>query len=458
MKSSSPLEQTSPCLGFAPTTNLEEWTDHEKAESCLSPRADPIVDVSEKGESPKVSFAEPDDVGSASLDDDKRSYQDSSESPTPPEEASTTQAEATAKADGSKSQSFKRRKSVQQLITGFDMLRSCLGVYPPDRHVSKIETLRMAMAYIRDLEKLLRESEQAESTARPASLYPSCFAHQGLGAFPGNPPCPHYLYSTQNMPLPLPEPVEVALERHAVTAGTSRILQQPSASATTALSDAGRDPAFLFPFRRNMVPESFLNPPLPQHYQSLQALCGVANSRRQLPYCGMISSTSAPSNLCGIATGQSSVVDVGTSALPNINIELLDDLLDLDMSTFSSTGTLPSSRPGPTCIKSPSPLVSPSSSVSLPTTAMTMSSQSSPRLPWQQHQQQQPQHGIAALIAPQESVSAGATASAMAERAHDGDLGDENMETLCNIMEQAKETNVLETFENLISKSPKSTI
>lgn len=56
---------------------------------------------------------------------------------------------------------FKRRKGVQQLITGFDNLRSKLKTYAPERHLSKIETLRMAIAYIKDLDTLLKDEAEA---------------------------------------------------------------------------------------------------------------------------------------------------------------------------------------------------------------------------------------------------------------------------------------------------------
>ena len=72
-----------------------------------------------------------------------------------------------------KPRSGKRRKGVQQLITAFDALRSRLCVYPPDRHLSKIETLRMTISYIKDLETLLKESDsqngQKEETSNENS-------------------------------------------------------------------------------------------------------------------------------------------------------------------------------------------------------------------------------------------------------------------------------------------------
>ena len=63
---------------------------------------------------------------------------------------------------------FKRRKGVQQLITGFDHLRAKLKNYAPERNLSKIETLRMAIAYIKDMDKLLKEDEEATRTKQAA--------------------------------------------------------------------------------------------------------------------------------------------------------------------------------------------------------------------------------------------------------------------------------------------------
>eukprot|EP00117_Sycon_ciliatum_P034516 scpid55607/ scgid26331/ len=63
----------------------------------------------------------------------------------------------------------KRRKGVQQLITAFDVLRSRLYVYPPERHLSKIETLRMAISYIKDLERLLKQADDSNPTSGPDS-------------------------------------------------------------------------------------------------------------------------------------------------------------------------------------------------------------------------------------------------------------------------------------------------
>ena len=85
----------------------------------------------------------------------------------------------------------KRRKSVQQLITGFNQLRSCLGVYPPDRHLSRIETLRMAITYIGDLQAILLEDSICHSTMynspqrdiSAGSLYSGRQARIGEGNF-----------------------------------------------------------------------------------------------------------------------------------------------------------------------------------------------------------------------------------------------------------------------------------
>eukprot|EP00117_Sycon_ciliatum_P040988 scpid54222/ scgid1788/ len=69
---------------------------------------------------------------------------------------------------------FKRRKGVHQLITGFDKLRSKLTSYAPERHLSKIDTLRMASSYIKDLQAVLKEDEEREMVAQRAAASATC--------------------------------------------------------------------------------------------------------------------------------------------------------------------------------------------------------------------------------------------------------------------------------------------
>lgn len=54
-----------------------------------------------------------------------------------------------------------RRRSVQNLIDGFSLLRSHLPSYSSGRQLTQIETLRLAMIYINDLNELLERTNCA---------------------------------------------------------------------------------------------------------------------------------------------------------------------------------------------------------------------------------------------------------------------------------------------------------
>ena len=48
----------------------------------------------------------------------------------------------------------RKRKSVQDIMNAFELLRNTIPTYPPGARLSRIETLRVATSYIRDLKQI----------------------------------------------------------------------------------------------------------------------------------------------------------------------------------------------------------------------------------------------------------------------------------------------------------------
>ncbi|XP_046514826.1 T-cell acute lymphocytic leukemia protein 2 [Equus asinus] len=85
----------------------------------------------------------------------------------------------------------------QNVNSAFAKLRKLIPTHPPDKKLSKNETLRLAMRYINFLVKVLREQ----------SLQPTAVAAQGniLGLFHQGPHLPdRTLLSDYQVPLPGP--------------------------------------------------------------------------------------------------------------------------------------------------------------------------------------------------------------------------------------------------------------
>ena len=66
----------------------------------------------------------------------------------------------------------RRRKSVQDIMDAFELLRNTIPTYPPGARLSRIETLRVATSYIRDLKQILANARttRISSTAGSQSL------------------------------------------------------------------------------------------------------------------------------------------------------------------------------------------------------------------------------------------------------------------------------------------------
>ena len=67
----------------------------------------------------------------------------------------------------------RRRKSVQDIMDAFELLRNTIPTYPPGARLSRIETLRVATSYIRDLKQILAKARttRISSTASSQSLH-----------------------------------------------------------------------------------------------------------------------------------------------------------------------------------------------------------------------------------------------------------------------------------------------
>ena len=87
----------------------------------------------------------------------------------------------------------RERRRMHTVNSAFDKLRELVPTYPTNRKLSKIDTLRLACAYIEDLTALLRNPSVVHG--EDVKLYhPQCpegFV-QGLGNGCGSPPAPGY--------------------------------------------------------------------------------------------------------------------------------------------------------------------------------------------------------------------------------------------------------------------------
>ena len=85
------------------------------------------------------------------------------------------------------SENKRRRRSIQNLMDGFNLLRSHLPMYPSSHTLTRLETLRLASCYIRDLTNLLKEAGTAECRSPPpdVELRPSSgLSHRSGGSNP----------------------------------------------------------------------------------------------------------------------------------------------------------------------------------------------------------------------------------------------------------------------------------
>lgn len=82
----------------------------------------------------------------------------------------------------------RERKRMHTVNSAFDDLRDLVPTYPTNRKLSKIETLRLACAYIQDLAKLLNESNAAAVHGEDVNL----IHHPSSTTQPSHLPPPHY--------------------------------------------------------------------------------------------------------------------------------------------------------------------------------------------------------------------------------------------------------------------------
>ena len=77
-----------------------------------------------------------------------------------------------------------KRRSVQNLLAGFEVLRSRVPSYAPDGvHLTKKEILCAATAYIADLRALLRDADRTDACQRQCCHQPVCLHHTGVQNF-----------------------------------------------------------------------------------------------------------------------------------------------------------------------------------------------------------------------------------------------------------------------------------